>query len=35
MSFEASVVDGAGFLFVDRGKSVCVTAHWGWMPADE
>jgi hypothetical protein len=33
--FEGSVIDGAGFAFVDRGNSVLLTAHWGWMPAGE
>jgi hypothetical protein len=34
-SFEVSVVDGAGFFFVDGGESVSATAHWGWIPAGE
>jgi hypothetical protein len=34
-SFEVFVVDGAGFFFVDRGMSVMLTAHWGWIPAGE
>jgi hypothetical protein len=34
-SFEVSVVDGDGFFFVDLGKSVMLTAHWGWIPASE
>ena len=34
-SFDVSVVDGAGSFFVDRGKCVMLTAHWGWIPARE